>query len=177
MHLAELLITCSHSVVCTVMKANPYVLEKTVPNMATVLKEEISRLARREIRALTETLRKASTQYRRDIAELKRQVTELQRKAAFLEKQVPKDLPTPPADAESMRFNAKGLHSHRQRLGLSAAECAKLIGVSGQTIYNWENGQSRPRQEQLAHIVALRHMGKREARELLEQMGNIKKSQ
>ena len=147
-----------------------------MPNIATALKEEITRLARKEIRAQTETLRKASTQYRRDIAELKRQVGELQHKAAFLEKQVPKDLPAPPEDVENMRFTAKGLHSHRQRLGLSAADCARLIGVSGQTIYNWESGQSRPRQEQLARIAALRHMGKREARELLEQMGNGKKS-
>ena len=151
-------------------------LEKTMPNIATALKEEITRLARKEIRSQTETLRKASTQYRRDIAELKRQVGELQRKADFLERQVPKDLPAPPEDVESIRFNAKGLHSHRQRLGLSAADCAQLIGVSGQTIYNWESGQSRPRQEQLARIAALRHMGKREARELLEQMGNGKKS-
>ena len=145
-----------------------------MPNIAAVLKEEIARLARKEIRAQTDTLRRASAQYRRDVAELKRQVGDLQRKVAFLEKQANKELPgqTADVDTERLRFTAKGLRSHRQRLGLSAAECAKIIGVTDQTIYNWERGQARPRQEQLAGIASLRHMGKREARNVLEQIDN-----
>ena len=38
--------------------------EQRMPNMAAVLKEEISRLARREIRSETTSLKKASTQYK-----------------------------------------------------------------------------------------------------------------
>jgi DNA-binding XRE family transcriptional regulator len=43
-----------------------------VPNIATILKEEILRLARKEIRRQTNMLRKASAQYRKEIAEMKR---------------------------------------------------------------------------------------------------------
>ena len=38
-----------------------------MPNIATVLKQEITRLARKEAKALTPATRKASAQYRREI--------------------------------------------------------------------------------------------------------------
>jgi len=151
-----------------------------MPNIATVLKEEILRLARKEVRRQTNVLKKASAQYRKDIAEMKRRVSDLQRKVSPLEKQVLKGVssPVPEADAERVRFTAKGLRSQRKRLGLSAAECGKLVGVTDQTIYNWERGQARPRQEQLARIASLRRMGKREAHARLERLtrGSKKKS-
>jgi DNA-binding transcriptional regulator YiaG len=36
-----------------------------------------------------------------------------------------------------------------------------LLGVSAQTIYNWEAEKSRPRQAQVAAIAAVRKLGKR----------------
>lgn len=149
-------------------------LEKTMPNIASVLRDEISRLARKEIREQTNILKKTSARYRKDIAEMKRKVSDLQRKVALLEKQVPKDASSQATETEGerVRFSAKGLLSQRKRLGLSAAECGKLVGVSGQTIYNWEGGISRPRKQQVAGIASLRGMGKREARAHLEQRGD-----
>ena len=143
-----------------------------MPNIAAVLREEILRLARKEIRKQTNVLRKASVQYRRDIAEMKRRVSDLRRKVSPLEKQVLKSAPSQPAEteAEHVRFTAKGLRSQRQRLGLSAANYGKLIGVTGQTIYSWEQETSRPRGQQFAPIAALRHIGKREALARLEQL-------
>ena len=143
-----------------------------MPNIATVLKEEIVRLARKEVRRQTTVLRKASVQYRRDIAEMKRRVSDLRRKVSPLEKQVLKSAPSQAAevDAEHVRFTARGLRSQRQRLGLSAANYGKLIGVTGQTIYSWEQETSRPRKQQFAPIAALRHIGKREAQARLEQL-------
>jgi DNA-binding transcriptional regulator YiaG len=143
-----------------------------MPNIATVLKEEILRLARKEVRRQTNVLRKASAQYRKDLAELKRRVSDLQRKITPLEKQVLKNAPSQTAEvhAERVRFTAKGLRSQRQRLGLSAANYGKLIGVTGQTIYSWEQETSRPRKQQFAPIAALRHIGKREALARLEQL-------
>ena len=134
-----------------------------MPNIASVLKEEILRLARKEVRGEMESLKKASAQYRSEIAALKR-------RAASLEKQLSRlDRPgvrKPKAEAEGaeegrIRFNAKGLATRRQRLGLSAADLGALLGVSAQTIYHWESGKSKPRQAQLAAIAAFRKMGKR----------------
>jgi DNA-binding transcriptional regulator YiaG len=146
--------------------------EKDMPNIAAVLKEEIVRLCRKEIRRQTNALRKASAQYRKDIAEMKRRVSDLRRKIGPLEKQVLKNVPSHAAevDAAHVRFTAKGLRSQRQRLGLSAANYGKLIGVTGQTIYSWEAETSRPRKQQFAPIAALRHLGKGEALARLEQL-------
>jgi DNA-binding transcriptional regulator YiaG len=143
-----------------------------MPNIATVLKEEIVRLARREARAQTSALKKASAQYRRDIAEMKRRLSDLQRKVTPLEKQVLKTIPSPAAPVESgrVRFTARGLRSLRRRLGLSAPEYGKLIGVTGQTIRSWEHESSSPRKRQMAQIASIRRLGKRAARARLEQM-------
>lgn len=147
-----------------------------MPNIASVLKEEILRLARKEIREQTSTLKKTSARYRTDIAEMKRQIADLQRTVALLEQQALKDIPSQvtKADAEGVRFTAKGLRSQRERLGLSAANYGKLVGVSGQTIYNWEGEISRPRKQQLAAIAAVRSMSKKEAQARLEKTGHGK---
>jgi DNA-binding transcriptional regulator YiaG len=55
-------------------------------------------------------------------------------------------------------------------MGLSAAEFAALIGVSGQSVYKWEHGEARPRARQLEAIAALRGIGKREAAARLAQI-------
>jgi predicted transcriptional regulator len=62
-----------------------------------------------------------------------------------------------------VRFTAKGLRSARKRLGLSAAEYAKLAGVSTATVYNFESGKTNPRQSLVVKLVAIRDMGKKEA--------------
>jgi DNA-binding transcriptional regulator YiaG len=148
-----------------------------MPNIVSVLKEEILRLARKEARSETNALKKASAQYRRDIAALKRQVAELQRNVAPLEKQVLRNAAAQPAevDAERVRFTAKGLRSQRQRLGPSAANYGRLIGVTGQSIYSWEQETSRPRKQQFAPIAALRQIGKREAQARLQQLAKQKR--
>jgi DNA-binding transcriptional regulator YiaG len=143
-----------------------------MPNIATLLKDEILRLSRKEIRRQIETVRKASAQYRRSIAALKRQSAKLERQVARLEGSV-FDKPrasTPAAAGKQVRFVAKGLRSQRERLGLSAADYAKLAGVSSQSIYNWERGAARPRAGQIATLVALRGINKREALARLERL-------
>lgn len=142
-----------------------------MPNIAAVLREEVSRLARKEIRKQTETLRKAATQARKDVAEMKRRISDLQRKVTFLEKRVLRETPSQvtKADAGGARFSAKGLRSHRKRLGLSAGAYGKLIGVTGQTVYKWENEAVRPRKQQLEVLAGLRRLGKKEARTRLDQ--------
>ncbi len=142
-----------------------------MPNIASVLKEEITRLARKEVRSQTSTLKRVSAQYRRDIAKLKRQLSDLQHKVVPLQKQAIKSTPTLATAAEEhVRFSAKGLRAQRNRLDLSQEKYAKLVGVTAQTIYSWESGMSRPRKSQLASIASVRHIGKREAQDRLEQV-------
>jgi len=136
-----------------------------MPNIASTLKSEITRLAQREIRSEVATLKKASAAHRRHIAELKRQLADLQRTSAQLAKRsrAAHSAPASTAEKDSSRFQARGLRSLRARLGLSQTDMAKLLGVSPLSIYNWEGGKATPRRERLAAIVALRGIGKREA--------------
>ena len=139
-------------------------------DLAGALKEEIRRLARKEIKAETGATKQAVSQYRREIAKLKRQVAEQEKKIAFLADQERKRLEQPEAEQvdEGVRFSPRSVKAQRDRLGLSAADYAKLVGVSALTIYNWEKGKTRPRKEQFAALVAVRGIGKREAMRRLE---------
>ena len=140
-------------------------------DLAGALKEEIRRLARKEIKAETGATKQTVAHYRREIATLKRQVREQEKKVAFLETQERKRLGKPPAGeeaAETVRFSPRSVKAQRERLGFSAADYAKLVGVSSLTIYNWELGKSRPQKAQLAALVAVRGIGKREALAKLE---------
>ena len=142
-----------------------------MPNIGALLKQEISRLSRREIRGQVQTTKKASTQYRRHIAALKRQVAALERQMALLQRRVLGPSPAVANGSTKVRFVAKGLKSHRNRLGLSATAYGRLVGVSAQSVYNWEQGHASPRAEQVKMIATLRGIGKREAQARLEQLG------
>ena len=148
-------------------------------NIGTVLREEISRLSRRESRSLVDPTKKITAQHRRDIAALKRQVGLLERQLKLLSRKVlgaPSAASSEATAGRRVRFVAKGLRSHRNRLGLSAAEFGKLMGVSAQSIYNWEHEVAHPRSEQLAKLASLRGIGKREAAERLKPVRSGKDS-
>jgi DNA-binding XRE family transcriptional regulator len=128
------------------------------------LKSEIARIAKKEIRAETQQLKKASAQYRSDIAALKRHIVALEATVKKLSKGQLK--PVLKVDKESstpLRFRASGFATLRKKLDLSAEQMGKLIGVSAQSIYHWEAEKSRPRASQLPAIAAARKLAKKEA--------------
>jgi DNA-binding transcriptional regulator YiaG len=141
-----------------------------MPNIGSLLKDEIARLSRKEIRRQVGPLRKIAWHSRLEIAALKRRLAEADRSLALLSKQASRQ-PVAAAsvpDGKQVRFVAKGLRSLRSRLGLSAEGLAKLAGVSAQSVYNWETKKAVPRKEQMAAIVSLRALGKREVQARLD---------
>lgn len=143
-----------------------------MPNIASILKAEISRVARKEVRAEIETLKKASVAHRASIAELRRQVNALENELRRFAKATTRTVPATGPDHEGpastkRRFSATRLVAHRVKLGLSAASYGQLVGVSGQTVYHWEQGKARPRAGQLENLAAVRDMGAREIAERL----------
>lgn len=128
-------------------------------NLATALKSEISRIARKEVKSEIQQLRKASTQYRSDIAALKRRVADLERAVGRTSKSGSFKAPPLATAAERplrMTFSPTGLFAQRKRLGISAQELGVLVGVSGQSIYKWEQGKTKPRAIQLLALRAYR---------------------
>lgn len=148
--------------------------------LAVVLKDEIRRLARKEIKAQTGKQARAVAQYRREIARLKRIQREQDKQIDYLATQLTKTHSAPAGSSkrnDERRFSARSVKAQRRRTGLSAADYAKLIGVSPLTVYNWENNKSRPRNGQFQSLIALRGLGKREALAKLEHVStNGKKS-
>jgi DNA-binding transcriptional regulator YiaG len=143
-----------------------------MPNIASVLKSEIARLARKEVRAETDSLKKLSSQYRSDIAALKREVRTLQSQVRSLSRNgkaaARPQQEEPDGEGRQLRFSAKRLAAQRHKLGLSAQAFGALVGVTGQSIYKWESGHARPRTAQLRAIAALRSLGKREVQARLQ---------
>jgi DNA-binding transcriptional regulator YiaG len=143
-----------------------------MPNLAIALKAEIARIARKEMRGDFESVKKASASSRHEIAALKKRIADLERQLKRAGKTSPQ---TAAKSAErggenrQLRFSPARLASQRTKLGLSAANFAKLIGVSSLSVYKWENGQTRPRRAQLEAIASVRGMGKREAMARLEE--------
>lgn len=145
-----------------------------MPNIASVLKDEIARIARKEVRRETAGLKKAVATYRSEIAALKRRSQALEKALRRASKGRARDAAAAEAagdDDRALRFRPKGLASLRERLGLSARECGLLLGVSGQSIYLWESGRARPSEKHLAAIAALRKAGKRAVAARLEALG------
>jgi len=147
-------------------------------NITSVLKSEIARVARKEVRAEIESLKKASSQHRSTIAQLRRELADLQKqlkqasrqRAAVASSAAPADARGGAMDGTPRRFSAARLAAHRAKLGLSAADYGRLVGMSGATIYNWEQGKSRPNAEQLQRLAVVRSLGKRAVHEQLAQV-------
>ena len=137
-----------------------------MPNFAQSIKNEITRLARKEIRSETLSLRKSSTQHRKEISELKRQAAELKAEVKRIGKLYDVGISSQKSRDEKLthRFSAKSVIAQRKRLGISANDFGKLVGVSAVTIYAWEQGRSRPRKAQIRALGSVRTFGKKQAR-------------
>ncbi len=141
--------------------------------LTDALKAEITRLARKEIKTETESMRNAVNQYRHDIAALKKTIAKQQKQIDVLKRQEGKRIEEASEKLDAamngnVRWSSRSVRSQRKRLGLSAEDFGLLIGVSPQTIYNWEQGVSRAREEQFAKFREVREIGKREAMRRLE---------
>lgn len=139
-----------------------------MPNIASVLKSEIARIARKEIRSEVERLKKSVNGYRSEIAALKRRSQSLEQELQRLNKSVAKTGPV--ASEESTKptsFSAKNLASQRKRLGLTIEGCALLLGTAGKSIYRWENGKAQPSERYWPSIAALRTLSKQQAAEVV----------
>ncbi len=122
-----------------------------MPNLAAVMKDEIRRLARKEIKAETAATKRLVAHHRTDITELRRQVRDLTREVAYLRRQEQKrvGMASAPDTAVTPRFSPSWVEAHRYRLQLSAADYGELVGVSALTIYSWEKGKTKPGRPQL----------------------------
>ena len=133
-----------------------------MPDIKTVLSEEIRRLAKKEIKLAVIPLQKLAAEQRRTISELKKRIAVLEKQSAPAEKVAVSDETAAGAEEKKLRLNAAGIIRVRTKLKLTQSEFAKLLNVSTHTVSMWELDKSSPRKDARAAICALRKLGKRE---------------
>lgn len=142
-----------------------------MPNFNIALKNEIARVARKELRDELATLRKSSATLRADVSNLRKQVKALDVTLRTLGRSIAKPPKPAQPDAAPARedrkvagvFNPESLLAKRHELGLTQVQMAKLLGVSSLTQYKWESGQAVPRASKLPGILTVLALGKRAA--------------
>ena len=148
-----------------------------MPDLAKVLKEEIQRLARKETKASTASLRKDTATLKRAIADHKRRIAILERDNRRLLTRARKSLEgsvkASDEEIKTSRVTAKMIRGLRDKFGLSQAEMALLLEVSSQTVYQWEHKKGRLtfRGHSKAAIVELRKLSVAEVATRLTRLG------
>ncbi len=153
-----------------------------MPNIAKVLREEISRISRHEAKVAVTPVRKANAKVRPDVADLKNRVTTLEKEVKRLNIVVINLVSTQPAPAaapvdDKVRILGRGVKSLRRKLGLTQEELGKLTGVSLGGVRAWERqkGMLKLKDASKAAIMAIKGIGKAEARKRLDAMKPVKK--
>lgn len=140
-------------------------------NIMKELKAEITRLARKEIKRELTPLKRGSAAHRSLIAGLRRQMGALQKELATLKKAIPSQGAALDAKEPEGRFwiSGRGVKTLRKRLGLTQKEFGRLVGVSSQSVVNWESqkGKIGLRKAPAEKLQGMRDMGKREVAEIL----------
>jgi DNA-binding transcriptional regulator YiaG len=150
-----------------------------MPKIEQVLKSEIIRLAKKQVRA-------ASVPLARDVRELKRRVSQLSKTVVALDKMRAAleakraaggvKLEVPEEQVKAARLSPLLIKKLRARLGLSQGQLACLVGVSGPAVAFWEQGRSRPQGQNRAALVALRGLGRREVKRMLAEKAEAGKA-
>ena len=139
-----------------------------MPDIASVLKQEITRLARKEVAATARQQSKQIQSLKATTRNLRDQVATLEKTVSRLSREIASQPQAEAAPERAIRISPKSIKSHRRRLGLSQVQMAKLLGVSSNSVTLWESGRASPRGKNRQAIAELRQMGARDAKVLLE---------
>ena len=142
--------------------------------LEATIKSEIIRLAKRELKRVTVPLRRDVRSLKMTVSQLRKTLSGLERLAArrgseLLGEKV--KLSSSPEELEKARFSPRLIMTLRKRLGITQKELATLAGVTVGAIFQWEKGMFDPRDDKKAVLVALRKLGRRQVKMLLEEKG------
>ena len=140
--------------------------------LEVTIKSEIVRLAKREMRKTSVPLGRDVRLLKSTVSQLRKAVTALERFAAQQQKELKKrkiPLEATPEEVKKSRFSPALIRSLRESLGITQKELAILTGVTIGAVHQWEIGKFKPKDEKKAVMVALRKLGRRDMRKLLEE--------
>jgi DNA-binding transcriptional regulator YiaG len=139
--------------------------------MESIIKSEVQRLAKREIHKTLAPLAQDIRLLKTQVSQLKKIVSRLERTTAYKRKKAESGLETleaSPEEVKASRLSPRLIQSLRKKLAISQKELAILAGVSLGAVHQWEIGKFKPKDEKKKILIALRKLGRREVRRLLE---------
>ena len=140
----------------------------------TVVRGEILRLARREIRPLVKPLSRQVRALARTVKGLVTENRRLARAASRFEQtrmQRVAQLSVSDDEAKATRMSAGLIKKLRKRSGVTQQQLAALVGVSAAAVQSWEQGIAKPGGENRKILAALRKLGRRDIAALLAEKG------
>ncbi|RME71633.1 MAG: hypothetical protein D6776_09935 [Planctomycetota bacterium] len=138
--------------------------------LGKILKDEIRRLARREIRAETESQRKAVIALKREVRELRKHNEALTKEVAALRRHLPDEVVQKVDKTRKPRISARSIRAQRKRLGLSIEAYARLLGASPGSVVNWEQRKTRPAPSMREKLLEVRKLGRRDVKRILAEL-------
>ena len=148
--------------------------ERIMGKLEGMIKSEIVRLAKREIRKISGPLGRDVRSLKGTVSHLRRTVLGLERITAHQQKELGKarvPLEASPEEVKVSRLSPRLIRTLRKQLRITQKELAVLSGVTVGAVHQWEIGKFKPRGEKKGVLVALRKLGRRDVRELLEKRG------
>ncbi len=142
-------------------------------NLNLVFRKEVSRIVSRETRSVVDPLIVKVLALKKEIAEQKQMLKVLVENAGLQNRIVSvkdKIKPIPEEDLENVRIGGKLIKKMRSKFKMTRDVLAKMLGVSQNSVYQWESGRVRPRKQVIARLVALRNMGKKDIRKIVVQL-------
>jgi DNA-binding XRE family transcriptional regulator len=135
-----------------------------VANLLQALRTEIKAASRDEAKSALGPIRAELESIRKALATLERRLAKGGATPGGAARAV--SALTQAAEGRRARFSAALMRKHREALALSRKAYAKLLGVSGLSVYLWESGRTRPRRNTIFAWQDLRKKGARELRAL-----------
>ena len=135
-----------------------------------IVKSEIQRLAKREVKAAFSPLRREVYRMRGILAQLSKNFYPVER---LVKEQMRSDesnklkLEASLEEAKISRITPERIRSLRLRLGISQKDLAILVGVSTGAVASWEKGKFHPNLNKKTTLVAIRKLRKREIKKVL----------
>ncbi len=142
--------------------------------MEEAVRSEITRLARKELRATVGPLLKETRELKRTVARLATVVAKLDTDAARrAERQAGRKrwLEVAGDEVRTARMSARAVKNLRKKLGISQEKLALLAEVSPGSVAVWEQGRAKPTGKNKAALVALRKLGRRDVKRILAERG------
>ena len=135
-----------------------------------IVKSEILRLAKKEVRAAFFPLRREVWKIRLNLSHLAKNFHSLERttKEQIRRGESKKlKLEASMEEAKASRITPERIRNLRKKLGISQKNLAFLAGVSLSAVASWEKGKFHPNLNKKATLVAIRKLRKREVKKIL----------